>query len=89
MMLSGCAGNNAALFRASQDLGRANVGVSIADQPAECGVNTPHAATPVGAEALSVLKREQAQLNAANEKRAACFDFNKTQISGLRTTGAR
>lgn len=83
--LTGCASNQAQLHAAG-DLGRASAGITLQDQPAACGVNTPHASLTTGTEVRSILKRERAQLDAANGKRFDCYLFNKVQIDGMRST---
>ena len=82
-ILAGC-GANRALFDAAGDIGTVNAGVSLADQPAGCSIDTPHAALRKGEEVRATLKRERAQLNVANGKRADCYLFNKVQIDGMR-----
>jgi hypothetical protein len=83
MILSSCAGNKLQLDSA-HDLGVVNAGINLADQPADCGRNTPHAALSAGVEVRVLLKRERAQLEAANGKRFDCYTFNKGQIDGFR-----
>lgn len=83
LILTGCA-ENRALTEAGRTLGVASAGVTIADQPPGCGIDTPHAALHAGEDKLSALKRERAQLDAANGKRADCYLFNRVQIDGLR-----
>lgn len=87
LALSGCASNRQQID-AAHDLGTVSAGITIADQPAECGINTPHAALNAGDDVRVLLKRERAQVDAANGKRADCYLFNKVQIDGLRFSGA-
>ena len=62
--------------------------VTVEPQPAECAQDTPHAALVVGQEAVVALRRERAQLDAANASKRRCFLFNESQADGLRQ-GAR
>jgi hypothetical protein len=64
-------------------IGRVAAGVTLAQQPDECGRSTPHAALFAGQEAMTALSRERAQLDAANASKARCFRFNEDQRSGL------
>lgn len=83
--MSSCAGNQALLqLQNAVAKGKADAGVSIASQPAACGVNTGHAALTTGEDVRVLLKRERSQLDVANGKRADCYLFNKVQIDGLR-----
>lgn len=52
-------------------------------QPDECGAAVPHIALRDGQEARSVLKRERAQLDVANQRIRDCFDFNNNLRAGL------
>lgn len=82
-MLSGCATNSAAQLRAAGDLGRANAGVTIERQPDSCGEPVPHIRIREGAELRSLLKRERAQLDVANDRIVDCYRFNADLGSGL------
>lgn len=64
-------------------VGRAAAGVDIADQPSECSQDTPHAALYAGQEATVALKRERAQLDAANASKRRCNLFSQRQRAGL------
>jgi len=64
-------------------VGLAAAGIVLADQPAECGIDTPHAALFAGQEATTALSRERAQLDAANASKRRCYRFNEDQRAGL------
>jgi len=49
--------------------------VTLPAYPADCTKKEPHAAIDVGAEALSVLKRERGQLDRANARVGRCAAF--------------
>lgn len=83
LILTGCASNRA-LFDAAGDLGTLKAGVTLADQPADCAINTPHAALHTGQDKLTALVRERQQVDTANSKRLRCYTFNKVQIDGMR-----
>lgn len=82
MMLSGCSGNNPEI-RASGDLGRARAGITIERQPDDCGQPVPHVRVAEGAELRSLLKRERAQLDVANDRIVGCFRFNEELRANL------
>ena len=83
LILSGCAANNAAQLRAAGDLGRANAGVTIERQPDSCGQTVQHIRIREGAELRSILKRERAQLDVANDRIVDCYRFNEDLRAGL------
>ena len=83
LILSGCAGNNAAQLRAAGDLGRASAGITIERQPDGCGQTVQHIRIREGAELRSILKRELAQLDVANDRIVDCYQFNEALRAGL------
>ncbi len=84
MMLSGCSSSN---LRASGDLGRARAGITIERQPDECGQPVQHVRIVEGAELRSLLKRERAQLDVANDRIVGCFRFNEELRASLLGVG--
>jgi hypothetical protein len=81
-MLSGCSGSNPEI-RASGDLGRGRAGLAIERQPDACGQTVPHVRVAEGAELRSLLKRERAQLDVANDRIRDCYQFNEELRAGL------
>ncbi len=63
--------------------GAAEAGVFLDRQPDDCARDTPHAALRIGDDARSALKRERAQLDAANDKRRDCYNYNEAVRQGL------
>jgi len=61
----------------------AAAGLVIAEQPAECAVDTEHATLFAGQEAVTALSRERLQLDLANASKRRCFRFNENQRLGL------
>lgn len=88
LLLAGCASTSQQID-AAHSLGVINAGVNLADQPAECAVNTPHVALNTGDDVRILLRRERSQLDVANGKRADCYLFNKVQIDGLRSVAPK
>jgi hypothetical protein len=64
-------------------LGVAAAGITLAEQPAECGVDTPHAVLTEGQSAIAALRRERQQLDVANGSKRRCYQFNENQRAGL------
>ncbi|KKB79271.1 hypothetical protein VW35_08730 [Devosia soli] len=64
-------------------LGIAAAQVTLGSQPAECAIDTPHAALLAGQEATVALRREREQLDVANASKRRCYDFNSNQAEGL------
>ena len=81
-ILSGCAANSAQL-RAAGDVGRVNAGVTIERQPDLCGQPVQHIRIREGDELRSILKRERAQLDVANDRIVDCYRFNEDLRAGL------
>lgn len=84
--LTGCSAN-LAQQRAAGDLGRASAGLALERQPDECGQRVPHIRITEGAELRSLLKREWAQLDLANNRLIACYRFNEDLRAGLAASG--
>lgn len=84
MLTSAC---SSAAQRAQIDAGTrvgvAAAGITLGQQPAECGIDTPHASLFVGQEATTALSRERAQLDAANASKWRCYQFNQNQRAGF------
>jgi hypothetical protein len=79
-ILASCVGNKALL--GAGDLGRIGAGVDLPAQPSECARPVPHIALATGQEARAVLKRERAQLDVANARQRACYQFNEDIRTG-------
>ena len=78
--LIGCTGSSRqAQLAAGDRIGIAAAGVALADQPAECGIDTPHASLVLGEEAVVTLRRERQQLDKSNFSKARCYTFNENQ----------
>jgi hypothetical protein len=84
LMSAGCSSaSRQAQAEAARNLGRAGAGVTVQQQPAECGLPVPHVAIREGQELRSLLKRERTQLEVANGRIRDCYTFNKAQLDGL------
>lgn len=81
MTLPGCGATLGS--RAGADIGRANAGLTLERQPDVCGNAVPHIALREGQEIRTVLKRERAQLDAANNRISDCYAFNENLRRGL------
>lgn len=80
----GCtSGARQAQIDAGAAIGRTAAGINLGEQPAECGQDTPHAALFAGQEATIALRRERAQLDAANASKRRCYRFNEDQRAGF------
>lgn len=85
LTLSACSSSaRQAQIEAGSRVGVAAAGLVLADQPDECGIDTPHAPLFAGQEALTALSRERMQLDAANASKRRCYRFNEGQAQGLR-----
>lgn len=80
LTLSGCGG---ATLRGADILGRLGAGVELPAQPTECAQAVPHIAIAEGQELRSLLKRERAQLDVANARIRACWQFNEDVRAGF------
>lgn len=77
-ILSGCGDDVAGKGRR---IGLLNAGVDLPDYPAECRAAVPHAPLAEGAELLSLLRRERAQLQKANRQQTACAAFYDSVVA--------
>ena len=82
LTLSACG----ATLNSGAAIGRAGAGVTLERQPDACGEPVPHIALREGVEVRSILRRERAQLDAANTRIVDCFAFNENLRNGLRGT---
>lgn len=62
---------------AGERIGIAAAGITLAEQPSECGLDTPHAPLVMGEEAVVTLRRERLQLDKSNSSKARCYVFNE------------
>lgn len=84
LMLTACSGSaRQAQIDAGKRVGIAAAGVTLGEQPSECGHDTPHAPLFAGQEATTALSRERGQLDAANASKRRCYRFNENQRVGL------
>ena len=84
LTLIGCtAGSQRQQIDAGVRVGIAAAKITLEPQPAECASDTPHASLTAGQEAAIALRRERAQLDAANASKRRCYDFNANQAEGL------
>lgn len=84
LTLIGCTDMARRQIDAGATIGASAAKVTLEPQPAECGQHTPHAPLVVGQEAVVALRRERAQLDAANSSKRRCYLFNENQAEGLR-----
>ena len=82
--LVGCSTTDG-LTRAADQQGRIAAGIGIGPQPAECWINTPHAAVHLGDDAVAVIKRERSQTDKANASKHRCAVANETLHKALET----
>lgn len=80
MTLTGasCSTLEGRLSAAAKAEGEARVSRNLPDWPDDCRTREPHAAVPVGAEVLSVLKRERSALDRQNSRTDRCAGFYDT-----------
>jgi hypothetical protein len=71
-ILSSCGTLEKLLHDAASQKGKAQAGVHIPDQPADCRKTVPYAARKVGDEAVSVIDRSDRQLDKANARILRC-----------------
>jgi hypothetical protein len=87
LILSACSGSaRQAQIDAGKRVGVAAAGITLGEQPMECGQDTPHATLFPGQEATTALSRERGQLDAANASKRRCFRFNEDERFGLQGT---
>lgn len=60
---------------AGAEIGRARAAVTLPVYPAHCREAVPHAPVAAGADAISVLRLERAQLDFSNDRASSCGDF--------------
>ncbi|TIR87400.1 MAG: hypothetical protein E5X05_01365 [Mesorhizobium sp.] len=73
------------LHNAASQKGQAAAGVHLPPLPSDCRAVEPHAPVPVGAEALSVLKRERRATDRANARVQRCarhYDNTAAALEG-------
>ena len=86
LMLTGasCSTLTNRLETAKKTEGTTRARVNIPKMPADCDVKEPHADVTIGAEALSILKRERAALNRQNARTGRCVEFHDNLARKLR-----
>jgi hypothetical protein len=72
MILSGCASLDGRVKHAAAIQAHANIHYPPADMPDDCDKREPHAALTENAEVRSILKRERAALDRANDRIVRC-----------------
>lgn len=74
MTLTGCAGLEKQLRASARDKGTAGAQVNLPILPEDCRTQEPHAPLVEGVEVRSVLKRERAALDRANDRVRRCAE---------------
>jgi hypothetical protein len=86
VLLSSCAHVSPDLRSAARSAGAeaaANLRVDIGRLPDECYLDTPRAASRIGMEAVSVLKKADAQLRVANQSKSRCVKVHDDKRANL------
>lgn len=82
---SGCASTTSRISQAAAETGKARAQIVLPPLPNECRGSVPHAAVHLGADAVTVLARERAQLDVANGVILRCaqnYDALKAGLEG-------
>ncbi|WP_342211605.1 hypothetical protein [Neomesorhizobium albiziae] len=84
LILSGCSSLDLARIEAAASRqGDAAAGIVLGELPDDCRAREPHAALVEGFEIRSILKRERAALDRANERLTRCADYHDDLVDHL------